>query len=116
MVPEQFNELFKKFSYTNSKGITQEVELFVVPDADPDENGFVKMKNFNEEYLKSLGFDKDHENIYFYAKQIFWFCAKLTKGKKFKDIEKFFDKQKAQELNVLYEQYLKHLETMIKNS
>lgn len=115
MVPEQFNELFKKFSCTNSKGTTQEVELFVVPDADPDENGFVKMKKFNEEYLKSFGFNKD-EDIYFYAKQIFWFCAKPTKGKKFKDIKEFFDKQKAQELNVLYDQYLKHLETMIKNS
>lgn len=111
-MPEQFNKLFERI-FSSNRNYHAEFELVMVPEADLEENGFIRLKDFNTEYLKNNGITKD---IYCYAKQHFGLFAMPYKGRhNINKLEEVFNINDVKEIIDLYDQYLKYMEETIIN-
>lgn len=112
MVPEQFKKLFGRI-FASNPGYHGEFELVIVPGADLEENGFIRLKDFNTEYLKKNEVTKD---IYCYAKQHYSLFTIPYKGRhNFNKLEEVFNINNVKEIIDLYDQYLKYMEETIIN-
>lgn len=112
MMPEQFKKLFGRI-FSSNFNYYGEFELVIVPEANLEENGFIRLKDFNTEYIKKNGITKD---IYCYVKQHYSLFTMPYKGRhNINELEKVFHINDVKEIINLYDQYLKYMEETIIN-
>lgn len=109
---EQLKKLFGRF-FSSNPNYYGEFELVIVPEADLEENGFIRLKDFNTEYLKNNGITKD---VYKYAKRHYSLFAIPYKGRHIiNELEEIFNLNDVREIVDLHDQYLKYMEETIAN-